>query len=71
MQAAGSRFDDTVNAQRMGGYAQVNLSVAKPLGSGLVLEARVDNVGDKAYEVARTYASAGRAAQVALRWTMP
>ena len=71
LQAAGARFDDTANTQRMGGYALVNLSVAKPLGAGLVLEGRIDNAGDKAYEVARTYASAGRAAQVTLRWTMP
>jgi vitamin B12 transporter len=71
LQAAGARFDNTANTQRMGGYALVNLSVAKPLGAGLVLEGRIDNAGDKAYEVARTYASAGRAAQVTLRWTMP
>jgi vitamin B12 transporter len=71
VQAAGTRFDDTANTQRMGGYALVNLSVAKPLGAGLVLEGRIDNAGDKAYEVARTYANAGRAAQVTLRWTMP
>ena len=71
LQAAGARFDNTANTQRMGGYALVNLSVAKPLGAGLVLEGRIDNAGDKAYEVARTFASAGRAAQVTLRWTMP
>ena len=59
------------NTQRMGGYALVNLSVAKPLGAGLVLEGRIDNAGDKAYEVARTYANARRAAQATLRWTMP
>jgi vitamin B12 transporter len=71
VQAAGARFDNTANTQRMGGYALVNLSVAKPLGAGLVLEGRIDNAGDKAYEVARTYANARRAAQVTLRWTMP
>lgn len=71
MQAAGARFDNAANTQRLGGYGLVNLSVAKPLGAGLVLEGRIDNAGNKAYEVARTYASAGRAAQVTLRWTMP
>jgi vitamin B12 transporter len=71
VQAADARFDNTANTQRMGGYALVNLSVAKPLGAGLVLEGRIDNAGDKAYEVARTYANARRAAQVTLRWTMP
>ncbi len=71
VQAAGSRFDNTGNTQRMGGYALVNLSVSKPLGAGLVLEGRIDNAGDKAYEVARTYANARRAAQVTLRWTLP
>ncbi len=71
VQAAAARFDDTANTQRMGGYALVSLSVAKPLGAGLVLEGRIDNVGDKVYEVARTYATPGRLAQVTLRWTMP
>jgi vitamin B12 transporter len=71
VQAADARFDNTANTQRMGGYALVNLSVAKPLGAGLVLEGRIDNALDKAYEVARTYANARRAAQITLRWTMP
>ncbi len=71
LQASGARWDDTANTLRMGGYGLVHVSAAKPLGAGLVLEARIDNLGDKAYEVARTYANARRAAQVTLRWAMP
>ena len=39
--------------------------------AGLVLEARVDNAGDKDYQLARNYATAGRSTQLSLRWTLP
>lgn len=71
VQAAGERFDNAANTQRLGGYALVNLFVARTLLPGLVVEGRVDNVGDKDYQLARTYATAGRAGQLTVRWTMP
>ena len=37
---------------------------------GLVLQGRIDNAGDKTYELARTYATAGRTAQLSLRWAL-
>jgi vitamin B12 transporter len=40
------------------------------LTPGLSLEARIDNLGDKVYELARTYATAGRSGQVKLRWAL-
>jgi vitamin B12 transporter len=49
----------------------VNVFASKAIAYGLVLEGRVDNAGDKAYELARTYATAGRSGQVTLRWTLP
>ncbi|MDP2008247.1 MAG: TonB-dependent receptor [Rubrivivax sp.] len=70
MQASGSRFDNTANTQRMGGYALVNLSLERQLSPGLVLQGRLDNAGDKVYEVARTYATPGRSALLSLRWTL-
>jgi vitamin B12 transporter len=71
VQASGERFEDADNTQRMGGYGLLNLFVSKTLRPGLTLEGRIDNVGDKAYEVARTYATPGRFGQLALRWTLP
>jgi vitamin B12 transporter len=71
VQAAGERFDNASNTQRLGGYALVNLSVSRSLMPGLTLEARIDNLADKDYQLARTYATAGRNGQVTLRWTTP
>jgi vitamin B12 transporter len=71
VQATGERFDNASNTQRLGGYALVNLSLSKSLMPGLTLEARIDNLADKDYQLARTYATAGRNGQVTLRWTTP
>jgi vitamin B12 transporter len=68
LQAAGARFDDAANTRRMGGYSLFNLRASRPLAPGWTLEGRIDNLADKAYELARTYATAGRTAQLALRW---
>jgi vitamin B12 transporter len=71
VQAAGERFDNASNTQRLGGYALVNLFASRTLMPGLALEARIDNLADKDYQLARTYATAGRNGQVTLRWTTP
>ncbi|NUZ06772.1 TonB-dependent receptor domain-containing protein [Piscinibacter koreensis] len=71
IQAAGKRYEDAANTQRMGGYALLNVFVSKVLVPGLTLEGRIDNVGNKDYELARNYATAGRNGQVTLRWTTP
>jgi vitamin B12 transporter len=68
IQAAGERFDNAANTQRLGGYGLVNLRAGTTLRPGLTLEARVNNAGDKHYELARTYNTAGRTAQLSLRW---
>lgn len=72
LQAAGQRveYDFLGNAQRLGGYGLVNLYASTTLMRGLDLEARIDNLGDKDYELARTYATAGRSGQVTLRWRL-
>ena len=70
VQAVGRRYNDAPNTQPLGGYGLVNLYLSKPLGSGLSLEARIDNLGDKSYTLARNYSTAGRNGQVTLRWTM-
>ncbi|MFT3816117.1 MAG: TonB-dependent receptor [Rubrivivax sp.] len=71
VQAAGRRYENAANTQVLGGYGLLNLFVSTRLMAGLSLDARIDNVADKAYELARAYATAGRSAQVTLRWTMP
>jgi vitamin B12 transporter len=71
LQAAGMRFENAANTQRLGGYGLVNLNARRALAPGLALEARVDNATGKRYELARTYATAGRSAQLSLRWAMP
>jgi vitamin B12 transporter len=71
IQAASKRYEDVANTQAMGGYALLGLFASTRLMDGLTLEGRIDNVADKRYELARTYATPGRAAQVTLRWTMP
>jgi vitamin B12 transporter len=71
VQAAGERFDNASNTQRMGGYAVISLFASKVLMPGLTLQARIDNLADKDYELARTFATAGRNGQVVLRWTTP
>jgi len=70
LQAAGRRFDDAANTQPLGGYGLVSLYASKALAEGFALDARIDNLGDKRYELARTYASAGRNAQLTLRWAL-
>ena len=70
MQAAGARWEDAANTQRLGGYAVFNLSASTQLMPGLTLEGRIDNVGDKDYELASGYAMPGRNGQLTLRWAM-
>ena len=71
VQAAGVRFDNATNTQRLGGYALLNLLASTTLMPGLALEARIDNLADKNYQLARTYAVAGRNGQFTLRWATP
>lgn len=70
LRGSGGRFDDAANNQRLGGYVLVNLSVERALTDTLTLEARVDNATDKAYTLARTYATDGRTVQLGLRWAL-
>lgn len=71
VQGAGKRYDDAANTQPLGGYGLVNLYASKALAEGFTLDARIDNLANKRYELAQTYATAGRNAQLTLRWAMP
>jgi len=71
LQLTGQRYNDTANTDRLGAYELASFYVGKTLLPGLVLGARLDNAFDRKYALADGYATAGRNAQVSLRWTMP
>ncbi|GAO71406.1 TonB-denpendent receptor [Comamonas sp. E6] len=68
MQAAGKRFDDAANKTVLGGYTLWNLSAQKQLTREWSLVARVNNLADKRYELARTYATEGRSGYIGVKW---
>lgn len=67
-QFSGQRFDNAANTVTLGGYGLVHLSASRQLAPDWTLLARIDNVGDKDYELARTYATQGRHLHVAVKW---
>ena len=68
LQASGQRYNEDKNTNRLSGYGLVNLYASKRIARDFTLLARVDNVADKAYEVARSYVPPGRALYVGLKW---
>lgn len=68
-QASSHRWDNAANTRRLGGYGVVNLHASTTIARQWQLLARIDNVGDKAYQLAHGYAMPGRAFYVGLRWT--
>jgi len=62
------RYDNAANTNVLGGYTTVNLYTSKRLGRDVTLLARVDNLADKDYQTARTYATGGRTFYVGLKW---
>ncbi len=66
--AAGKRFDDLANSQRLGGYTTVDLRGSYQITRQLLLEARITNLFDKSYETAAFYNQAGRAVFAQLRY---
>ena len=68
VQASGQRFDDAKNTRTLGGYGLLNLYASTRIARDFTLLARVDNLADTTYEVARTYVPPGRALYVGLKW---
>ncbi|EED68077.1 TonB-dependent receptor [Comamonas testosteroni] len=68
MQAAGRRFDDAANKTVLGGYTLWNLSAQKQLTREWSLVTRINNLADKRYELARTYATEGRSGYIGVKW---
>jgi vitamin B12 transporter len=67
-QFSGRRFDDAGNTRVLSGYSLLNLSASTLLAKDWTLLARVDNLADKQYELARTYATAGRSFYAGVKW---
>ncbi|MFV0681197.1 TonB-dependent receptor domain-containing protein [Ottowia sp.] len=68
MQAASHRWDNAANTNRLPGYGVVNLYASTTIARQWTLLARIDNVADRDYQLARNYNTAGRAFYVGLRW---
>ncbi|NMM76166.1 TonB-dependent receptor domain-containing protein [Acidovorax sp. SRB_24] len=68
VQASGQRFDNAANTNVLGGYGLVSLYASKRVAREFTLLARVDNLSDKVYELARTYVTPGRTLFVGLKW---
>ena len=68
MQAASKRFDDAANKNVLGGYTLWNLTAHKQLTPQWSLVARLNNLADKRYELARTYATEGRSGYIGVKW---
>ena len=67
-QFSGKRFDDEANTRVLSGYSLLSLSASTPIAKDWTLLARVDNLADKQYELARTYATAGRSFYAGVKW---
>ena len=66
--ASGKRFEDTANRVALGGYGLVNLFAAYRFAPDWSAEVRWNNVGDKRYELARYYATAGSQVVAGVRY---
>ena len=69
VQSSSKRFDDAANTRTLSGYTVLNLVASTQITRDIGLVARVDNVGDKDYTLARGYATGGRNAYIGLKWT--
>jgi vitamin B12 transporter len=69
LQAVGARYDNAANTRKMHGYGLLNLFGSYRLAADWQIEARVNNVFDKAYETAWAYAQPGLNAFIGIRYS--
>ena len=67
-QLSGRRFDNAANTVELGGYGIINLYASKRIARDWTVLARIDNLADKPYQLANTYATPGRTLYVGLKW---
>ncbi len=65
---SGKRFDDTANRVTLGGYGLLNLFASYRFAPDWSVIARWNNVTNKKYELARTYATAGSQGFLGIRY---
>jgi vitamin B12 transporter len=66
----GRCYDNATNTVPLAGYGVLHLRATRALAPGWTLEARVDNLFDRDYQLAATYPTGGRIVQVGLRWQL-
>jgi vitamin B12 transporter len=67
-QLSGMRYDTAANTTVLPGYALYNLHARTQLARDWSMLLRLDNVTDTQYQLANTYATAGRSLFVSLTW---
>ncbi len=67
-QLSGKRYDNAANTLVLPGYGLINLSASTKVGTDWTFLTRIDNLSDKVYQLANSYATAGRALYVGLKW---
>jgi vitamin B12 transporter len=68
--AVDRRFNDNSQTTTLGGYTLVNLTARYALSKSLSLQASINNLFDKRYELAQGYGTLGISAFVGIRYTM-
>lgn len=68
LNAAGHRYDDAANTQRLGGYATLDLRAGLQLEPHWLLQVQAGNVLDKQYQTAAYYNQLGRTLFLTLRY---
>lgn len=68
LQLSSMRFDDAANNTMLPGYVLLNLSAQRMVSRDWTFLVRLDNATDTKYQLADTYATAGRTLYVALKW---
>ena len=68
LQTTAKRYDNAANTNVLGGYTLLNLSASTQIAKDFTLIGRINNLTDKKYETARTYANEGRSVYVGVKW---
>lgn len=69
LQLSGQRYDDKDNKKALGGYGLLNLHASTEVARHVTLQARVDNLADKDYQLANGYYTPGRLFYLGLKWS--
>ncbi len=66
--AQDKRYDDLANTRQLSGYASLDLRVEHVITQNWLVQARIENVMDKAYETAAFFNQPGRGYYITLRY---